>query len=161
MTRVLFVCLGNICRSTMAEGIFNHLVKERACANLVESDSAGTGSWHIGQPANHNTLRILSDRGIAYSGRGRQVDSSDFQEFDHLVAMDESNYRDLLHWPGSKPEKVSLMLSWHAESPVVGVPDPYYGGPDGFEGVYELLVPACEGLLNHILSKQVDTCRVE
>lgn len=138
----------------MAEGIFDHLTQQAGLQDQIGSDSAGTGTWHIGQPANHNTLKVLQDHGIAYGGRARQLAPEDFEEFDHIVAMDESNYEDAVNWAGSKPEKVSLMLDWHPSTTVRSVPDPYYGGVDGFEHVYELLVPACQGLLDHLRSNQ-------
>lgn len=144
--RVLFVCLGNICRSPMAEAVFSHLAQEAGFE--CEVDSAGTGSWHVGDPADPRTLATLRTHGVPYHGRGRQVRREDFMEFDHVIAMDQANHRDLLRMaPPGTESKVSLLLEWDPKAPRTDVPDPYYGGPEGFEEVYRLVDAASRALL--------------
>lgn len=136
----------------MAEGIFNTLIEQRNLQGQVESDSAGTGRWHIGEPPNPRTVKVLEDNGCSVQHRARQVSREDYERFDYLIAMDAENHSDLLHWPGAKREKVYKMLSFaESERHGTNVPDPYYGTLDGFQEVYELLVPACEALLDHIV----------
>lgn len=150
---VLFICLGNICRSPMAEAIFTSKVKERGLESLISVDSAGTGNWHVGEVPDSRTISTLAKHGIAWVSRARQVKPSDFTEFDYVVAMDQANEADLVSWKGSDPDRVSLMMDWAAE---VGeeVPDPYYGGLDGFDKIFEMLDRAADGLLNHIVSNR-------
>lgn len=144
MIRVLFVCLGNICRSPMAEGVFLHLVKEAGLENEIEADSAGTGHWHLGENPHRGTQRILAKNAIAYTHRARQIAASDFDAFDYLVVMDNMNREDVLAL-GAPPDKVSLLLDDAPQTRLAEVPDPYY--TDGFEEVYRLVLAGCEGLL--------------
>lgn len=145
--RVLFVCLGNICRSPLAETIFRHQVMAAGLEERFEIDSAGTGSWHIGELPDRRTREVALRHDCPTTQPARQVTPQDFEHFDVIIAMDRSNVENLRAWLGAKPEKVSLMMQWHPNPPCDEVPDPYYGELDGFEHVYELLVPACEGLL--------------
>ena len=129
--RVLFVCLGNICRSPMAHGLFAHRVAERGLTDRLACDSAGTGGWHVGETPDPRTLATLRRHGISLSHRARQVVPEDFECFDLLLAMDGNNHETLLsRAPRSARDRVRRMLE-----PIGGgdVADPYYGGPDGFE----------------------------
>ncbi len=147
-TSVLFVCLGNICRSPLAEGIFVGLVKDAGLEEVFTIDSAGTGSWHVGSPPDARSVQVAAQHGLTLECAARQVSPSDFQDFDHIVAMDRSNLRDLegmAQLDGSKAE-LSLLRS---RDPMGGfdVPDPYYGGANGFERVYRMIERCCQELL--------------
>lgn len=146
--RVLFVCLGNICRSPMAEAIFQQLVNEAGLSEQIELDSAGTGSWHIGEMAHAGTRRILAAHEISYDGRARQVQPSDMMDRDrYIVAMDENNVRDLQRRFGDHP-RLFRLLDFASQPGIKDVPDPYYH--DNFETVYQLVTDGCRGLLAHI-----------
>ena len=148
--RVLMVCLGNICRSPLAEGLLIHLAREREVDNLLRVDSCGTGDWHIGNPPDRRSLDVALKHGVNLPSRARQFDpGADVNGFDLLVAMDASN-RDTLIGRGAPSERVVMMLDFHPELEGEDVPDPYYGGPDGFEDVYEMVRVACEGLLTRL-----------
>lgn len=151
--KVLFVCLGNICRSPMAESIFRQLVQDAGLRHCVSVDSAGTGGWHVGELPDKRTRAVLERENCPPASRARQISSKDFEEFDYVIAMDQSNVANLREWPGAQPEKVSLMLEWHQDADRIEVPDPYYGELDGFDEVYRLLVPACQGLLEDVKSR--------
>lgn len=141
------VCLGNICRSTLAEGVLVRQAAERGIA--VEVDSAGTGDWHVGRPADPRSIAEGTRRGCAMTMIGRQVRPSDFDEFDLILAMDANNERDLLRWPGTRPEKVRLIRAYDPTAPEgAEVPDPYYGDPEDFVEVADMLERACAGLLD-------------
>jgi len=150
--KLLFVCLGNICRSPLAEGIFIHLAREADQLHRFEIDSAGTGGWHAGNPADPRSIQIAAANGVELPSRARQYDASDDPErFTLILAMDRQNERDLLDL-GTPREKVRLMRSFDpelagAKGSTLDVPDPYYGGDDGFRTVYEMLDRACRGLL--------------
>jgi protein-tyrosine phosphatase len=151
--RVLFVCLGNICRSPMAEGVFQHLVDEAGLSDKILVESAGTGSWHVGERAHPGTRSILRQNGIDYHGRARQVRNRDFEYFDYILAMDDSNLADLrtMMLPNSKAE-VRRFLDFAVDLPTREVPDPYYNGR--FEEVYQLVRQGAEGLLAHIREQE-------
>ena len=144
MTRILFVCLGNICRSPMAEAVFLERARVRGVSGHFEADSAGTGGWHAGETPDPRTIQELARHGIPWASRARQVVAEDFRRFDHLFAMDRDNERDLLHWPGADPGRVSLLLGEHE------VPDPYYGGPEGFRHVFELVSAGADAILDRL-----------
>ena len=150
--RVLFVCLGNICRSPTGEAVFRHLVEERGLGEHYEIDSAGTSAYHIGEPADERMTRAAAARGIHLTSRGRQATSADFTDFDVIVAMDRANERNLLALCRSdaEREKVVRMMALHPNPPTPDVPDPYYGGPQGFEEVLDLVTAACERLLEQL-----------
>lgn len=154
MTKVLFVCLGNICRSPTAHGVFESMVRDRGVEHQISVDSAGTGAWHVGELPDPRARNKAKDRGHDLSHiRARQVDQSDFHDFDYILAMDHSNLSNLkAACPESKQHKLSLFLDF-TELPESEVPDPYYGGDQGFDHVLDLVESASEGLLNHILSQ--------
>ncbi|GIW74419.1 MAG: hypothetical protein KatS3mg103_0941 [Phycisphaerales bacterium] len=152
---VLFVCLGNICRSPLAEGIFLDLLRRRGIEGIMV-DSAGTGGWHAGERPDRRALAVAERRGVALPSIARKVAVEDFDRFTHIVAMDASNYEDLLSL-GAPMEKVRLMRSFEpglGTGPARDVPDPYYGGPEGFDEVFDMLQSACEGLLEHLLAER-------
>jgi protein-tyrosine phosphatase len=151
---VLFVCLGNICRSPLAKAIFTRKVDERGVRSRFLIDSCGTGGWHAGGGADPRTLQIASRYGIEFEHRARQVRRTDFEEFHLLLAMDTNNQTDLLEM-GAPSKRVRLMRSFDpalAGQPPerIEVPDPYYGGPEGFDNMYHMIERACEGLLEHL-----------
>ncbi|MCJ7452789.1 MAG: low molecular weight phosphotyrosine protein phosphatase [Steroidobacteraceae bacterium] len=153
--KVLFICMGNICRSPTAEGVFRRLVAERAPGLDIEIDSAGTHDYHVGDPPDHRAVAAAARRGIDISSlRARMVEQADFERFDLLIAMDRLNREILLD---SSPEqyrnRVRLFLEF---APAIGednVPDPYYGGPVGFERVLDLAEEASIGLLEELMSR--------
>jgi protein-tyrosine phosphatase len=148
VTRVLFVCLGNICRSPLGEGILRRMAKERGVD--VEVDSAGTGDYHIGDLPDHRAQGVGTKRGCDMSMRARQLRSSDFQDFDLIVVMDHQNLRTVQKWPGAIPDKVRLARSFDPEAFDDIVPDPYYGNIRDFEDVAEMLEAVCAGILDEI-----------
>jgi protein-tyrosine phosphatase len=152
VVRVLFVCLGNICRSPTAEGVMRKLVREAGLEQRVEVQSAGTGSWHVGEPPDRRALRAAAGRGIALEGRARQVEPSDFEEFHLIVAMDRSNLRALEGIaPGpERRARLRLMREFGGTGGEPDVPDPYHGGAKGFERVLDIVEECCAGLLAEI-----------
>ncbi|WP_137886933.1 low molecular weight protein-tyrosine-phosphatase [Pseudomonas sp. 2FE] len=149
--RVLFVCLGNICRSPTAEGVFRHKLREAGLEARVEVDSAGTGDWHVGKAADTRTRRAAQLRGYDLAQlRGRQVSTADFQAFDLILAMDQSNLQHLKAMrPASAKAELDLFLRRY-QLALDEVPDPYYGGEDGFEQVLDLIEQASDALLNEV-----------
>jgi protein-tyrosine phosphatase len=146
--RVLFVCLGNICRSPTAEGVMRRLVHERGLEDEIEIDSAGTGGWHVGAPPDARATEAAARRGTLLSGAARRFDPArDFDRFDLILAMDGENLRDLLAVAPDEPAraKVRLFLAGDRD-----VPDPYYGGDDGFEQVLDLVEEAASSLLDEL-----------
>lgn len=152
MTNVLFVCLGNICRSPTADGIFRELVASAKLNQKIMVDSAGTGAWHIGKTPDSRTIAAARTRGYDLSVlRARQVTARDFDEFDYVLAMDEANLADLQQLkPAHFTGHLGLFLEFGARGDYREVPDPYYGGSDGFELVLDLVEDAAQGLLEHI-----------
>jgi len=150
--RVLFVCMGNICRSPTAEGVFKHFVEQAGLAGRVLSDSAGTHDYHIGEPPDPRAQEAAAGRGYDLSKlRGRQVSRRDFREFDYVLAMDEANLRLLERLcPQEHTRKLKLFMEFSADLVLREVPDPYYGGADGFERVLDLVEHASRGLLEHL-----------
>ena len=152
---VLFVCLGNICRSPLAEGVFRDLAAREGLD--VEIDSAGTGDWHIGRAPDQRAQAVATKNGINICElRARQVTPEDFHRFDYIVAMDASNLANLekMRPEGAKAE-VGRLLDYAREAGVPDVPDPYYGGPEGFDETYRLVLAGTQGLLNHIRERAV------
>lgn len=150
MIKVLFVCLGNICRSPMAEAVFRSQVKEAGLADRIEVDSAGTGDWHIGKPPHEGTRQILKQYGIDDAGMfARQVSKNDFHDFQYIIAMDDMNVKDLAKWfPEDRKVEVKKMLDFVPKHAGGNVPDPYYTG--NFQEVYEMVDEGCRRLLNDI-----------
>lgn len=144
---VLFVCLGNICRSPMAEAVFRDLVRREGLEARITVDSAGTGDWHVGHPPHEGTRKLLDRNGISYAGmKARQIAKADGDRFDLIVAMDSRNERDVREALGaSARSEVIRFLSLLPERGLVDVPDPYYSG--NFDEVYELVQAGCEKLL--------------
>jgi len=146
--RVLMVCLGNICRSPMAEGIFRHHAQLNQLK--VKVDSAGTSNYHIGEAPDRRAIEFMRTKGIDISGlRARQFTRADFDNFDIIYVMDESNYSNIIRLAASEEDKrkVKLILSEHPEATILSVPDPYYGGMDGFALVYDLLDAASKAII--------------
>lgn len=147
---VLFVCLGNICRSPLAEGVFRHLVREQGLAHRFRIDSAGTGAWHVGEPPDPRSRSVAGRHGVSLDGqRARQVTVADFTDFDYVVAMDRDNLRALERLRGGAGGEAHLvLLRDHDPEPGDGeVPDPYYGGPGGFDEVFAMVRRSAEALL--------------
>jgi protein-tyrosine phosphatase len=151
--RVCFVCLGNICRSPTAEGVMRHLVARAGRAEAFEIDSAGTAAYHEGERPDRRSLATARARGVELPGRARQFRREDFDRFDHVLAMDRENFRELLRLApdAAARAKVALLRSFDPEAPPEAeVPDPYYGGADGFDRVFEICMAACRGFLTHV-----------
>jgi len=152
MVRVLFVCLGNICRSPTAEGVFRHVVERAGLLDRIEIDSAGTHAYHIGDPPDARSQEAARRRGIELGGlRGRKATSEDIERFDYILAMDEENLANLRAiCPVGLDEKVRLFLEFAPNRPEREVPDPYFGGESGFERVLDMIDEASHGLLVHL-----------
>ena len=150
--RILFVCMGNLCRSPMAEGVFKHYVAQAGLAEMIASDSAGTHDYHVGDPPDARAQQAARRRGYDLSGlRGRQVSRGDFGEFDYLLAMDEANLRVLQRLcPSQHAHKLKLLMEFSTGPAPREVPDPYYGEDQGFERVLDLVEQAAQGLLDHV-----------
>ena len=152
--KLLFVCLGNICRSPSAENIMNHLVQEAGLTDKITCDSAGTSGYHIGAAPDRRMNHAALKRGLELRGKSRQLKPSDLQRFDLILAMDRENYQDILYLDreGKYEDKVRLICDFATNKQEREVPDPYYGGADGFDYVIELLFDACGGLLEYIVN---------
>lgn len=148
MTRILFVCLGNICRSPTAEAVMRARAEAAGQADSLTLDSAGTGDWHVGKPPDRRARDAAAKRGYDLSSlRARQVNRDDFHTFDFILAMDGSNLADLQALaPAGSRARVQLFLDF-SHGPEQDVPDPYYGGEDGFDAVLDLVESACDGLI--------------
>lgn len=155
-TRVLFVCMGNICRSPTAEGVFRHLVKSRGLEREIEIDSAGTHDYHVGEPPDRRACKAAATRGYDLSSlRARQVRHEDFAEFDYVLAMDMENLMRLQQLcPEEYRHRVGLFMSFARRHSEREVPDPYYGNAMGFETVLAMAEDAAEGLLDDILQRR-------
>jgi protein-tyrosine phosphatase len=150
--RLLFVCLGNICRSPTAEAIMRSRVADAGLEDRIEVDSAGTGGWHRGEPPDDRALAEAARRGMNMTSTARQVHVGDFELFDLVLAMDASNADDLRDLASSPTHraKVRLLREFDPTAGDFDVPDPYYSGPDGFADVFDLIDAACQGLLDHV-----------
>ena len=155
MTRILFVCMGNICRSPTAEGVMRHLVREAGLEDEIVIDSAGTGGWHVGDPPDRRATAAARARGVTLEGGARQITVDDFEDFDLLLAMDRDNLAGIraIAPDEEAAAKARLLREYDpasAGAPDLDVPDPYYGGPQGFETVLDQVEAACRGLLDEI-----------
>lgn len=151
--RLLFVCLGNICRSPTAEGVMRALVQEAGLAEAIELESAGTGAWHVGSPPDARAAQAARARGVTLEGSARQVRVQDFADFDLLLAMDSENLRDLRTLAPSEQGRAKARLLREfdpASDGELDVPDPYYSAPGSFDEVFELVHAACRGLLREL-----------
>ena len=159
VARVLFVCLGNICRSPTAHGVFEALVKQRGLEHAIQIDSCGTGDWHIGHAPDRRATAEAAKRGYDLSHlRARQVQVRDFADFDYILAMDKQNLADLKAMcPADFSGHLGLFLPFDPQAALQEVPDPYYGGDEGFTQVLDMVEAASEGLLREICS--ADTAR--
>jgi protein-tyrosine phosphatase len=148
-----FVCLGNICRSPTAAGVMRHLVAEAGLSDRILVESAGTSGYHLGEPPDRRATAAAKRRGIDIKNQGKQFKREDLVRFDYVLAMDQDNLEDLLALDAQKKHdgKIRLLRSFDPASPPgAKVPDPYYGGDDGFDHVLDLCTAACERLLQHV-----------
>ena len=151
MVKVLFVCMGNICRSPMAEAVFRHMVKEAGLSDVISVDSAGTSRWEVGSPAHPGTMKVLRQHNIAHEGHARQIQRSDLDDFDYILAMDRENLSFILRYSVGARAEIRLFLSYAQEAGLIAedeVPDPYYD--DNFERTYDLVTVGCRALLDAI-----------
>lgn len=150
--KVLFVCLGNICRSPLAEGVFRHLVDGEGLGDRIEIDSAGTSDYHIGDSPDPRTTRVAKARGITLTSSARQIEAADLDRFDYVITMDRENFANVRRLARDAVKaRIHLLREFEAGDDVDwDVPDPYYGGPRGFEDVHDIMDRACAGLLDHI-----------
>lgn len=157
MFRVLFVCTGNICRSPTAEGVFRALVSGDGLAGRIETDSAGTIAFHVGEPPDLRAREAALARGIDLGDmRARQVGVKDFTRFDMVVALDRSHHRQLVELcPEGERHRVRMLMEFAPAAGVEDIPDPYYGGPGGFDRVYALVEAGAAGLLAEIRDKHL------
>ncbi len=151
-TSVLFVCLGNICRSPLAEGIFLHLVDRAGLSDRFEVDSAGTGAWHVGELPDARAALVASQHGVELASRARQITEDDLEHFDWVIAMDRENLRNIERIAGAtgSDAEIHLLREFDTVNDGDEVPDPYYGGASGFENVYEMVHRSCEVLLDRL-----------
>jgi protein-tyrosine phosphatase len=148
-----FVCMGNICRSPTAETVMRHLIHQAGLDGKITVDSAGTGDWHVGEERDRRTRGVAARRGMPISGPARQFSRGDFDRFDLVLALDEDNLRALERMAPNDGARAKLRLLRSFEpgaAPDAEVPDPYYGGPEGFERVFDICLAACRGLLDHL-----------
>ena len=154
--RILFVCLGNICRSPTAEGVMLHKLREAGLSDDVDVESAGTGGWHIGHPPDERASAAAGSRGIALESRAQRFVAEHADEFDLIVAMDRQNAADIRALAPAADGKVHLLREFDplaVEAGDLEVPDPYYGGDDGFEDVLDMVERACDGLIGEIRTR--------
>jgi protein-tyrosine phosphatase len=158
LVRVLFVCMGNICRSPVAQGVFEDLVRREGLESEIEVDSAGTGSWHAGSPPDERAQRSASLRGLDLSAqRARRISPDDCESFDYILTMDEENYRAVAGLCRSGRAEIRPFLDYAPHLPESAVPDPYYGGSEGFEHVLDLVEEASKGLLDDIRRRRLES----
>jgi protein-tyrosine phosphatase len=153
VVHVCFVCLGNICRSPTAEAVMRHLVLKEGLGDRIDISSAGTGDWHVGDPRDRRSRAVGAARGIPLDGVAQQFTSGSFDGCDYVLAMDRANRDELLRLARTEEDKkkVRLVRSFDPAAPRdADVPDPYYGGPSGFEDVFDMCEAACRGLIEHL-----------
>lgn len=157
-TRILFVCTGNIIRSPLAEHMFNKLVEEAGLASKYEVDSAGTTAYHVGEHPDRRMRKVAAANGLAYDGVSRRLKPADIDQFDLVIGMDGYNYRDILALTNSAEQecKVKMLREFDPHGgPSSSVPDPYYGGIDGFHEVFRVVERSCRGLLDALESGEI------
>lgn len=151
MTKILFVCLGNICRSPLAEAIFNHKIRELGLTGVFRADSSGTSNYHIGEPPDERTIGNARKNGVAIKHKGRQLTAGDLDEYDHVFAMDNNNYNSISRLSdGSARARIGLIREFDPLTKGGEVPDPYFGGERGFQEVFEILDRSIENLISHL-----------
>jgi len=152
-TRILFVCLGNICRSPLAEAVFRDRARERGVADRFEVDSAGTSGYHRGAPPDRRSVQTAARRGVEVTGASRIVVEEDLATFDYVIAMDAENLSELeaLHRQVEGRARLHRLREWDPEADAPDVPDPYFGGDRGFDDVHDIVERACEALLDDLL----------
>jgi protein-tyrosine phosphatase len=150
--KVLFVCMGNICRSPTAEGVFRQLVRQQQLEHLIETDSAGTHAYHVGEPPDARAMATAEERGISLDDlRARKVTADDFEIFDYVLAMDASNHAMLSEiCPPGAEARLHMLMDFAPDYSERDVPDPYYGGASGFDRVFDMVEEAARGLLEEI-----------
>ncbi|MDB4724521.1 low molecular weight phosphotyrosine protein phosphatase [bacterium] len=160
MKKILFVCMGNICRSPTGEGVFRQMLENQKMSNRFEVDSAGTIGFHSGKSADHRMQKAASEKGYRLESRSRQVRAEDFEAFDLVIAMDRDNLADLIAVGASRfgkqdliPSKIKLLSDFLGPQWPTDVPDPYYGGDEGFDYVLEMVEAACPAILQELMTE--------
>jgi protein-tyrosine phosphatase len=159
INRLCFVCLGNIVRSPLAENMFRHLLEQAGIGEKYMVDSAGTSGWHVGEKPDRRMRRVASNHGVNYSGRAKQFQHRDFDNYDWIIAMDTSNATTLLGMAKTSEhqDKIHLMREFDPQGgPNSSVPDPYYGGIDGFDEVFQIVKSSCLGLLKSLENRELE-----
>ena len=157
MVKVIFVCMGNICRSPSGEAVMNGIIEKAGLSDKIKCDSAGTIGYHEGEPADSRMKSHAIKRGYDLTSIARQFKHNDFEKFDYIIAMDRENYADIIaqDHDGRYTDKVSMMTDYCTKHDAKEVPDPYYGGQDGFNYVIDLLFDCCSGLLDYVVKEKL------
>lgn len=153
MIKVVFVCLGNICRSPLAEAIFNYQIQKRGLDHALSSDSSGTSNYHIGEDPDTRSIEVAVKHSVPIAHKGRQFHYMDGKAFDYIIAMDQSNHRDIIHELGDRHDGLYLMRDFDTNDKGANVPDPYYGGKDGFENVFQILDRSMANFIDFLVEK--------
>lgn len=153
MIKILFVCLGNICRSPLAEAIFNQKIKDKKLESRISCDSAGTANYHVGESPDPRTIEVANNHGIPVSHRGQQFKMKHSEEFQYLIAMDRSNYQNMVQEMGSESDTLIMMRDFDLQGKSKDVPDPYYGGMNGFEDMFQILDRSTDEFMNFLKEK--------